>query len=1075
MWGTDDPRKRYVFFDDINNGYSIKFIRSCDNLGALRAVLRLVKLPIEITRAYVLFLEAITKRTKLIDLDDLSQVLEQHPEIAPLIRIYGINNFYPIYGKRLDIGSDLWHGINFFWDAHAKCNLLLINDVVRESLPICCICKRYYKDECKRCVKGIRPLKIDDKMAQEFHEQVLFSEVPIQSADNDNGCFLVYTFDLETFTDIHSSLHPIMCCATIQLIFFNIQSGQVKLKRTDREWAWFERSVCSMMINRNFDRVKRLGGMDNLPNSLGFVITHHPRDLELTNLPRDIVLSQNDLYEWLKEDDTVGMCDIAYRRLFGVTRVYNYTLISASYNGHKFDELLLLNHRLYAGDNVKDHEYFLKSGAVYRMNLMTKINFKDPSGEECESYNKVVRLKLFDANRYWSGSLRNVAASLKLPIRKGDMSFELINNVYNRVLEEDPFAFPEHLLFSYAPYDKVEVQEEVKKYARVIDDRLVYDVIQLLFEYCMIDVVVTEMAIDVMATNIANLCTKLEIDKINIFNKVGIPSVSKQIFLNYSKKEDKREVIYAPQGWVYELARKAIYGGRSEIQVNGIIKEPIYLIDINAMYPCCMTAPYPAGEGYVPDITLLKRFQEWLDVNVGVIGKLGAAYDTAISDIGFLIAYVDADPPERLPTYSPVPYKTSIGLAWSNEKRRNQPMTSQDMENMCRCGWRVVIKMHSPAIAWTERSFFIKDLMEFLAQLRKDAPTPDENQVIKLIGNSFYGKLMENPINNKFKFLSHRQNPESKFINDMTKFKQASDKKGDIWNSVTPIFDPYKNKEADVLETDLFLLNYSEKDLADDFNRTPSHWGAWVLSYSRSMCIHVLNHVEEDAEDPEYRPMSFFASETDSFHLSKRNYDKLPLWFFNSATMGSWSLQRKTFDFYVKVEVVGREGMYLSKKFYFILPEDTSEKPKFACKGIDKASVTYDKLFGCFSSVYFDADEGTLMYRHGKIAVEIGKMTMKRKLIGTINSSDQPSASNIESVYLARKIMPTFHLKRPREDHKSSFLLSNMPLYLKPHDDAHPVDAKHIEKGQLMDHRVYKGHIVRGDCTDEFCIGLYDE
>jgi hypothetical protein len=242
------------------------------------------------------------------------------------------------------------------------------------------------------------------------------------------------------------------------------------------------------------------------------------------------------------------------------------------------------------------------------------------------------------------------------------------------------------------------------------------------------------------------------------------------------------------------------------------------------------------------------------------------------------------------------------------------------------------------------------------------------------------------------------------------------------------------------------------------------------------MCIHVIDHVEEKEQELELRPMSYFASETDSFHLSQRNYEKLPPWFFNSDTMGSWNEQRKTFDFYVKIEVIGREGIYLSKKFYFILPQKEGDKPKFACKGIDKNSLTYEKLMTCLDNVVFDANEQTLQYKSGRYYVEIGKMSMKRRLIGTKVPDKEPQGSNIQSVYMARKIMPTFHLKRPRAvDNDTHYCLSQKPLLLRPHDDAHPVDIKNLEKGLVLDPFVYREHAQEINCEEELCVDLYHE
>jgi hypothetical protein len=1051
---TDEPKTLYVTFGTTSEAYLIRFMRSGSNFTALKAVLRRLSLPTYLKKLWGEFLQILSSDCTFEDICDTLSLETFYP-LADEVRFIQMSNFESIVGSKLKHGSDLYGGINFLFDFHAKTQICLITSVIEEQLPCCIGCRRYYKNECSFCSRKSFKMTFPDPEIKSDDEEVLFTEIPRSNVENDNAVYIVYTFDLETFTDSESFLHPIMCCVSIFVYAFNCYAGGHFLKRDNFLSDAIFKKIEEVMTSCGFVYVGSKGGMHNIPDSLGFLLVVSPDNVDVNKIGTAIVMSQNHLFNNLSSPEFQSQLESFYSDKFNGCLLDSFMLISSSYNGHKFDELLILEHRLYAEANINSYEFFLKAGAVYRMNRFSKIK------QETKSIQ--VRLKLFDLLRFWANSLRNVARSLELPVKKGDMSFELINHIYNKYTKENYKRFPEELLFSYEPYKSSEAaKDEVKQYSK----NGYYDFIELLFEYCMMDVVVTELATKVMLNSVLKLCDDLKVPKLCIFNKIGIPAVGKQLFLNYTRlPENNDEIIYAPQRWVMELVRKSIIGGRSEIQVNGLLKEKVYVIDVTSMYPVCMTAKFPKGEGCIPSMDDFKMFQAFLDRNRGEIHDLGVAYDEVISDYGFLIAYCDISPPVKLLTFAPLAYHTKIGLAWSNEARC-QPMTSQDMENLTRLGWSVTIKTFSPAIMWTEGSYVMKEFVEFFGRARKAAVTADEKNFLKLIANSLYGKLLENVVSNKYKFVSHNESAQTRYLPNMSEFKSSSEKKGDTWNSVSPIFDPYKKDTV----CDVFLVNFTENEKPEDFNKTPAHNGAFCLSYSRTMCIHIMNLLEDrDEEDFEKKKPSFFASETDSFHISEEMYKRFPEWFF-ADKMGAWNQDKKCFDFYCKVEIVGREAMYFSKKFYFIVPEDENEKPKYACKGLPKDSLTYETLFTCLHSVFFSPEEQTLYYAHGSRITEVGKMTMKRACIGSFTSPSEPLRSNIKTTYLSRKVMPTFHLKRPIDGLSARFFLSDDFLKLRPFDVKHPINDKDKIKGEEIKDFIFD-HVFE-DCDQELCPSL---
>lgn len=1055
MLTTDEPRTIYATFDKPNEAFLIRFARSGSIYAAIKSVLRRISLPVHLKR---LWRDLLSHLNESVSLEEIFSVLDlpDFIELKQEVRVIQIGNLSTIYGNKLETGQDLWGGINFFYDHHAKVSLCLIIEVTMEDLPCCNTCKRYYKHECIYCSRKDFNIILPPSTNSNDEEEILFTEIPRSDVENDNGVYVLYSFDLETYTDSESFLHPIMCCVSITVYSFSCYEGGSFLSKTDPQSDVIFSQLIDSMTSNNFMYIKQQGGMHHLPDSLGFLLVISPDNIDVNKIGTSIVKSQNQIFNMLSDSSFNSCLTSLFKSKFKGNCV-NFNLISSAYNGHKFDELLILEHRLYADENINTYEFFLKGGAVYRMNRYKKC--------QSETGTYIVRLKLFDLLRFWMNSLRNVGLSLELPVKKGDMSFELINNIYNGYTKDNYKLFPENILFSYSPYSTSEAaREEVYKYVKIIDAVRYYDIIELLFEYCMMDIVVTELATKNMLGAVLKLCDELKVPKLCIFNKIGIPAVGKQLFLNYTRlPENNDEIIYAPQRWVMDLVRTSIIGGRSEIQVNGLLKEKVYVIDVTSMYPVCMTAKFPKGPGFIPSLENLSWFQAFLDRNIGIVKGLGEAYEEVISDIGFLIAWCDLSPPKILNTFSPMAYHTRIGLAWSNEAR-TQVLTSQDMENLVRMGWRVKIKTFSPAIMWTEYSLVMKEFVEFFGRARKAAKTLDEKNFLKLIANSLYGKLLENAVSNKYKFVSHNDDEQSKYLPNMSEFKEFCIEHGDTWNSVSPIFNPYKKEEQ---ACDVYLVNYTENERADDFNKTPAQNGAFCLSYSRTMCIHIMNVLEDrDELDFEKKSPSYFASETDSFHISEERYKRFPEWFF-ADKMGAWSCDKKCFDFYAKVEIIGKEAMYFSKKFYFIVPEDLKEKPKYACKGLPKDSLTYEKLFSCLRNVYFSPEEQTLFYVHGSEITEVGKMSMKRACVGSFTSPTEPLKSNIKSVYLARKVMPTFHLKRPLDDLSATFFLSEQPLYLRPFDKDHPIHEKDkIKGGTLLELEPHS------DCDDPFCLSL---
>lgn len=1041
--------------------------------------------------------------------DWLYNRLDKYPAVKRLFRIYDRRTLSAICGEHLETGQDLMRSpLTFLYDRHAiRRKLSFVVSVRREVLFYCTACKWFVHGQCPRCSTNnewlLPPALLSDQDINKYSSR-LFTQVPVSAAKRSTGVFVVYLFDLETFTDsLTKELYPFMVCVSLSVVCANPDVGTAKLIDVCREklgdaccFEPIKEGLTRCMIEHHFKPVSRHeGGMEYLPDSLGFTQWYPPGERAYDELCANIVSSQAAIAKWLEDFTVLTMLGSMYRAFQGPKacgKLHNVAVVSSSFNGQAFDELFLLKYRVFASKgSVENHEYFCKAGKVYRMNYAKLVNVPTEVGGVTVATKIRVNILLHDLCRFWVGSLRSVAKSLKLPVLKGFVDFDLVNAYYNKeytgheTVTEDTLLVCEGML-KLDEEDRKQCIAEMRNHANPGGDT--WNLMTLVFEYCMHDVVVTELALDVMQQNVEYLCTQLDLPRINCLDKIGIPAVSKALLQGYMLKNSIS--LYAPQDWALELIQESIYGGRSEVQVVGVWNAPMYLYDINSMYPCCMTAPYPLGPGATPSQEVLERFQRLLDSVRGVLVGVGGSYERTVSDIGFLFAYVDAEPPpdDQLRTWSPLPVRTKLGLNWTNEARERQAMCSQDMENLSRLGWKVTILRHGPALYWSDSTFKLKELLEFYVTERSKHRQTNEQYatVLKLCGNATYGKLLEAMVCEKYKFLNlsgakgnmqtfdrffDGTNDQVEVISSTSLYDthaarekatrrrrleelvckvEAEEFTDDEWDEYTTLRDADEAAELDEGKDypDVQLVNYLDHS-EEPVNRTPNQWGAFVLAYSRTLSIHTLVTAEGDEyltrKPLKDRPLVLLASETDSFHLPAEAAARLPASFTSgdSGELGGWRPERKTFEFYVKLEAAAKYCYYVSKKFYYTITEDNGVK--YACKGMAKESLTEQVLIDVMRTTYYDSCGQALKSFARDEPIRLSRSTLKRTVWGGKNSKDfsDALAAPIKSYCLARCVRPSFNLKRPHEMHQyeEPFLLINQVLRLLPFDADHPTPS----------------------------------
>lgn len=996
------------------------------------------------------------------------------------IGILHFPSFDHIAGVKLEKGWRLFNALFIVLDVVHSDHFYAIDKVVHVKCKQCFDCGEYYPYVHDKCV-AVSSVSTDE-VDFNLHS---FKPCSVSEKRFDDGVFVRYTYDFETFTD-YDKYHRVICvCVYIDLFCFDSSRGQIPLHEFDDDsYVTLIDAVDKVMTDNGFVRdVSTDFGLEENDHGRGYYIIFSPGDItpyENMEIELAVVRSQMMIYDLFLNDPIVrSALYVLCVQMRLPKSTFQVSLLSASFNGGSFDEVPLLKIRLYAEEMLRRFRYVVKGGRCYAMNLHEEVEF---FGETMN-----VNFTLHDVIRFWVGSLRKVAQELNLPVQKGDMDFRLINDLYNMTFFDvfDWTEMPWHILDHYSSFtpDKIEEMKTYMKGCDTIDCR------KMILNYCMHDVIVTCAADNEFGKALTNATLPLISQCINHYCTFGTAHCAQILMWKYCELNEIQ--LFAPTGSTYDLISRTILGGRSEIKALGVIDEESVLIDINSMYGGCQRSLYPKGKGGVASKVVLDKINEFLKrvKSEGFRFKHGVdPYRECASDFGMLFAYFDARaPPEReRKSWCPVPYRTKNGLIWSNESRVAQPLTLIDAELLARAGFDVCVRKDMDNVYFPECEYTMRGYIDVLLQNRSKATSDTLKNMYKSLMNSAYGKNLQKPIYNKHDFAKSYRGAGGVRLNRLKPFMSfsSSSSENSKWNKVVndviPLRNPLDYSRAVVDEAftnDILLVNYSYAD-GSQTNSTPCQLGACTLSYSRMEMAILLSMVEDENDNHKHvqdRSILYWASETDSLHMPKKVFDRIPLEMISSKEVGGWCEQCKRMEFFFKFEdfasltreyksipcIYTREYIF-GKKFYFCCAPEETHKSKYACKGLDKSAMNLEFVHSVMNAYYFNCETGII--EKPDVERHVVRETIARDLMG-VKSHHEFKKAPIRSVLLKRVMRPNFNGTRI-SPHQRSMYLTDGFLKLLMFDDENPSPVPMLSYNETLHPQSY---FIDNDCEDEFC------
>ena len=232
---------------------------------------------------------------------------------------------------------------------------------------------------------------------------------------------------------------------------------------------------------------------------------------------------------------------------YGIEKI---KVASCTFNGQVYDELMLMPYRLHVVE--EKHKVLVFNGRLFRCDTKADV--------ECV---------LSDLCRFWVCSLRALSESLNCSQTKGSMSFALVNLKYNAERADEHWYRMSDVEIETYMKDSVADIEEVHKrlnpnwtIADGCDFRL------MLVDYCVRDVRVTDLGYDALI-EVSNVACQEIIDmNVIVYGLCGTPGICQFITKKYLSNQGYD--LFAPVGEAYEIIRKSVYGGRSEVKVIAI-------------------------------------------------------------------------------------------------------------------------------------------------------------------------------------------------------------------------------------------------------------------------------------------------------------------------------------------------------------------------------------------------------------------------------------------------------------------------------------------------------------------------
>ena len=293
----------------------------------------------------------------------------------------------------------------------------------------------------------------------------------------------------------------------------------------------------------------------------------------------------------------------------------------------------------------------------------------------------------------------------------------------------------------------------------------------------------------------------------------------------------------------YEFIRKAVYGGRTtphrkefktkhyDDVINGkmsyeeLLKTNDFIFngDITSLYPHAMKAfKYPTGESKWSD----KPEEEFKNNKIGF-------YE------------IEFEPPKNI-RYPILPRKHNMGIRWSVEDGKGI-YASADIKTAIKCNYK--IKFINKCLIYEGENDVFSAYIDRFYKMKEDSEregNPCKRAIAKLLLNSLYGKTLQRAIFNT-----------SNIVNDYGQFLDFT-------------FE-YDLTDLIILNNHKVMVSGSIKDVNKESRITkPSQLGPFVLAYSREVMTNYALAI-----DPSLKSNIFTYCDTDSMHISGKNYKKL--------------------------------------------------------------------------------------------------------------------------------------------------------------------------------------------------------
>ncbi len=567
-----------------------------------------------------------------------------------------------------------------------------------------------------------------------------------------------------------------------------------------------------------------------------------------------------------------------------------------AHNAGGFDNYFIFEYIM--KHNLVDTCYFFKESVVLRGSRILSMEFHDHV--------------FFDTMNHLVGGLAKLCSDFKLKTRKKTefvINGEVVKSTdfFTKAVDVDVADYIDWLkakrwydaFIEYCVYDCLSLGDLWQSYKREVENAVLPTIKNRKKNYCKMKKIVN--------------------------NSITLPSASKK-FWHLSLDEEPFCPPYDSD--LFKLCDKAIIGGISLVNQPGK-HEMLACVDVVSLYVWAMiNNEFPDG---VPSNT-----DEYVE------GKLGI-YECSFVECADL-------------SFCDIPVLRNGILDWKQRTSTDRCLSSIDIDRIRSNGGTVVI---SKGVYWRHNTNMFKNYLEpitkgkKLQDVYKEADdkryNPALREVIKLLGNALFGKMMER----KKKYTLH-------IVESLYDIEDADFSKCFI----------YKWRDR-----------YLVKTLSTSENKSPIYLGVFVLAYSRNLMMHYYDLIGRE---------NVIATETDSIYFPRHLMSK-----FQHVTGKDLGLLDIEYPRIPKSYFISRKAyaLYLGGLKKCVCepqcPTKTCHKTyKFRLKGIPRGCLTWDKYKEWFlnKEVEFNITFFKRDLFHTS-SIYVGKLIKKQKLSYFSNSN----------------------------------------------------------------------------------------